>query len=434
MRWRSVAPALLLVVGCGGPPPVTLEGESQHFRLWFDDALPPPAAADVADILAALEANWSDTETALSMPEGKGKIDYHQMTQGHLEEVCGGTGNDLTFTGGCENGLTLYVPGPSAVPFQHELNHAYMFLRSPRVPAPILVEGIAEALGCGGPAHAVDASVSWQSAVASTSSGPEDIYAAGQKLVHHLVVASGWASFLAYYDQAPDTLDAPTFAANFSAFWSKTLDDFWQQIADTPLQNLSSQEVYGICPCSLPPVPLDGADHPDAYVGRYWMLPDLGGDTAALASDAAFEVFDCDAETTRISNLLPGPLLARLGPGRYYASGNPLRGTRAATLADSCGAAAPYDLGSAGEGRIEVATTRTDVNAVSVYLSLSTSVALHIQSSVPLAVCADCSFDSGTCTAQAAGTAIAVQGAFNLRVDLPAGFTLSPAVDVTFGP
>jgi hypothetical protein len=115
-------------------------------------------------------------------------------------------------------------------------------------------------------------------------------------------------------------------------------------------------------------------------------------------------------------------------------SGNPLSGIRGAYLADSCGAGPAYDLGSARAGRIEIATTRSDVKAVSVYLTLTTSAALHIQSSVPLTVCSDCSFDLASCPTQAALTPIQVQGTFNLRVDLPAGFSLSPTVDVTYAP
>ena len=79
--------ASVVAVGCGTSPSGEFVGESAHFRLYVDpELMPVPAAFQGDNGLAALETNWSDTQTMLKMPDGK--IEYHWATQGHVSEWC----------------------------------------------------------------------------------------------------------------------------------------------------------------------------------------------------------------------------------------------------------------------------------------------------------------------------------------------------------
>ena len=81
-RWLVVV--LWVTVSSCGPdvPPSTLRGTSEHFRLFVDDSLVPPAGFSFDDALVALETNWSDTRTILAMPDGQ--IDYYWLTEDHV--------------------------------------------------------------------------------------------------------------------------------------------------------------------------------------------------------------------------------------------------------------------------------------------------------------------------------------------------------------
>ncbi len=144
---------------------------------------------------------------------------------------------------------------------QHELNHGYMALRSAHQPAPVLVEGIAEAIGCddGSAAPApFRLTVDWPAVIATTRR--QDVYGPGRQLVRYLILHRGIEPFLRYYEQAPDTRNPQVFAANFAAFWSTDLDTVWADMQrDQPAWGPSR----GAAPLPLFPRSLDRLGRPD---------------------------------------------------------------------------------------------------------------------------------------------------------------------------
>ena len=214
---------LLLLAGCRPTPPGVLVGESAHFRLYVDPALAPvPADLDGENGLVALETQWADVRTLLEMPEGK--IDYWWLATENIHEACGG---DIPQSG-CTREDTLEVIAPT-LPHAHELNHAYMFLRSHRRVVPFLAEGIAEAIGCTSEnASVVRDDIAWPAVVAALPS--LDVQDEGARFVKHLIRTRGIEAFLRYYEQSPERRDPALFAANFESFWGISLDDAWTAI------------------------------------------------------------------------------------------------------------------------------------------------------------------------------------------------------------
>ena len=137
-----------------------------------------------------------------------------------------------------------------------------MAVRSAHQPAPVLVEGIAEAIGCDDGSSAPASFpliVDWPAVIATTRR--QDVYGPGRQLVRYLILHRGIEPFLRYYEQAPDTRNPQVFAANFAAFWSTDLDTVWADMqGDQPAWGPS--EVLPLCPCSLER--LDRLGRPDA--------------------------------------------------------------------------------------------------------------------------------------------------------------------------
>ena len=211
---------LVALVGCHGTPPGSLVGESQHFRLYVDPDATVPAGFEGNNALAALETEWADVHTMLAMPEGK--ITYYWLSPEHVAAACEqleSTAEACFWPGGLE------VDAPT-LPQPHELNHAYMYLRSRQVPIPFLAEGIAEAIDCLNGISFPPEDVPWEEAVVAHPPSPVP-YSAGGVFVRYLIRTYGSAAFLRYYDQAPEERDPALFAANFQSFWGTTMDDAW---------------------------------------------------------------------------------------------------------------------------------------------------------------------------------------------------------------
>ena len=208
LLWASLAS----YGGGSNVPPTRSGGESQHFRLWLDLDLGLDPSLTGSDELARLETDWSDNATFLRTPEEK--VDYYWLTADHAQAVCHGFPS--CFGGGS---VYTYVPVHG-----HELIHAYTYPRRGHFPLPLVAEGVAEAVGCAASGNpAIAQSVPWRDVAAQTNG--DGVYQQGKQLVRYLIVTHGVDAFLQYYDQAPSDPDPDAFAANFSNFWGRSIDD-----------------------------------------------------------------------------------------------------------------------------------------------------------------------------------------------------------------
>jgi len=419
-------PLLWLVIASCGPdvPPSTLKGTSQHFRLFVDNSLTLPATYSFDDALAALETNWNDSRTLLAMPEGT--IDYYLLDFDNVPGAC------TPEAAGCFIPTAVYT---YSLPDQHELNHAYNFMRKRAPVLPLLAEGVAEAVGCGAPGGAppINKSVPWRE-VAEQSKG-RDIYEQGMQFVRYLILTEGADAFVRYFDQAPVVAGAERFGANFEIFWGRPLDDVWAAMHVLDPTHVAS--TYAVCPCSLAGMPTDGSIVPrDRDHHPYYTLPDPGGATLDLVSQPNFGIglFDCGRSSTAVG--ATGRVLARVGAQHYVTPTDALSASLGPFIADDCASAAVTDLPAYdGDGNFTIVVGRPDTSEVTVYLRLRVGAPGHLQSNTAaLSVCGDCGFAGPDCQEQPRNTSIAIQDTFFLRVRVPAGNTVSPSTGLTFTP
>lgn len=415
-----VAGALALAsIACDGVSARSI-GESAHFHLFLGDGydLHTVLGGSGDDVLAQLESNWTDTGTLLHMPDS-GKIDYYLLLPNQISAKC------TPEAAGCELDRSVYS---THSPDQHELNHAYMELLSSHRPAALLVEGVADAIGCddgGAPPPSFNNVPDWRSIV-NYSSFPE-VYAPGREFTRYLILTSGPEQFLRYYQQAPNTRDPNVFAANFAAFWSTDIDTVWaaMQVAQPPW---GPSEVFPICPCSL--APWTGTSTPTAISGTpshgYWTWPALNGDTAAWAGyRGSIAIKDCQrqqlslpADSSIILSRLDGPLYATVSSGTIE---------RGPYVSDVCTDAAPFALprdliSVTGDTPVSIAVSRTPGSVASVYVALEAPVPLKLASyywtSGTVSVCPGCDFTATGCqTLPSQPGYIPVTGRFYLQWD-----------------
>jgi hypothetical protein len=431
--WTPLRPgAVLLIValvGCHGTPPGSLVGESQHFRLYIDPDAAVPAGLDGDNALAALEAEWADVHRMLQMPEGK--ITYYWLSSDHISAACE---QPETNVEACFWPRGLEVDAPT-LPLAHELNHAYMYLLTQRIPFPFLAEGAAEAIECGA-AYPMPADlVPWEGAVVAY---PPSLvpYAQGGAFVRYLIRTYGSAEFVRYYQQAPEERDPALFAANFQSFWGITIDDAW--IASHEVSpGTPSFESGKICPCSLPPLEPLGAVTNDPARAPYWSFPETSGQTLALSPQAGgrVSVMDCAG----ILPILGGPnVLARIsgGPPRYVLA--PLEtATIGNYLADDCADAAPFSgpIVAMQFGGLTIAITPPPSGSETLYLNLASSFSGTLRAGLTQ-TCDTCAFDQASCQPLAGGAMPEVQGPLFGRATLevnptpPTQDLLSDEIDI----
>lgn len=396
------------LAGCGPELSGEYLGQSTHFRLYVDRELTLMHPAFTAEGgLAALETNWSDTQTLLKMPEAR--IDYHWVTPPHAAEACGAE----SVPAGCKFQGGVVVS--TVLPHQHELNHAYMELRSHRRPVPFLSEGMAEAIGCGnapGTPTVTDEFIPWQALVAATTQDPNsaDLYARAGLLVRHLIRTGGIDRVLAYYQQAPEIRDPAIFVENFSRFWQASLDEVWEAIHTQ--RSIQRGRDSAICPCSLDPLILNGVQPPphDPVRAPYWTIPDLGGMTLALQSTSSspLQVAGCQGNAATVLTA-ERFVLARLDQPSYVMS--PVqRAVSANFISETCEGAAPYQIPTTSGAlvRLQIAHATLSAGTLAVYLRLQVPAASRLTSvSISpgsFSVCDSCAFDSLACQ-EAVGTA-----------------------------
>ena len=430
--WQQVRrSALLLLIagfglGCDGDRyQEHLAGQSAHFRLWADDALSAPVDADAT--LKGLEDNWSSVGAMLSVPSGT--IDYHLATHDDVVSQC----DHLEFVRACTAGTAIYSPDTFD---QHELNHAYMALRSPHRPALFVIEGLAEAVGCydgsEAPPPYPDAD-QWGAVVPSTYAGPADVYASGRRLMRYLIVNFGVSPVLSYYEQAPSGADAQAFADNFSQFWSMTLDQAWGAM-QTPTPGGTSL-VLPVCPCSaIPSLPTDPGEQPVVASSGdlYWSLSDnVGGETVALSTLPEWTVSISDCNRERIDVAQTNLLFARAGSG-FYVSADRVSVMSGAFVSDTCADAVAYDVTNANGFGVALDVSVEQPSTVYLLLNSSSPRTLTSPDSA-IGVCSSCDFSSQPCQPQPIATAVTLSGPTYVSLSLPVGaataygsFTLSP--------
>jgi hypothetical protein len=402
---------LLALVGCHGTPPGSLVGESQHFRLYVDPDATVPAGFEGMNALAALETEWADVHTMLQMPEGK--ITYYWLSQEHAGAACG------TLEGGAQacfwpQGLEVDAP---TLPQPHELTHAYMYLRTQGFPLPLLAEGIAEAIECGGELSFPSGQVSWEEAVVADPPSPVP-YGDGGAFVRHLIRTHGVASFLRYYAQAPAERDPAVFADNFQSFWGITMDAAWT----------SSHQVFErakICPCSLPPLDATGAVANDPARAPYWTLPGTAGQTLALSGVPETVVMDCAGIQEQLLN---EHVLVQLdGSESRYVVAPVTNATLGNYIADTCADAAPFSgtLADVQFGGVTIAIPPPPSGSATVYLNLASSFEGTLQQGLTQ-TCATCAFDQGSCQPLAPSAQPTLQGPLFARATLHTPVVVPP--------
>jgi hypothetical protein len=423
------AAVLLASTGsCGSKVRAHEAGQSTHFRLFIGDDLEEPRPT--GDLLSSLETNWADTKTILEMPEGKPKINYYLLTTDQVNDVCGNPDAE-----GCEVEGTVYA---SLDIDQHELNHAYTWLTAGRLPAPLLVEGVAEAVGCGFPASTNEVfDPDWRKFIDYHSYG--SVYDPGREFVRYLVLTFGGAEFVRYYGQAPETKAPETFADNFAAFWGIDLDSVWAEVGRT----LPQWGAYPICPCSLPPWTATGDPTPieETSNNPYWTWPNVGDDTTAWSGGFG-SVFIADCHREVFNSPASHVTFARLD-GPYYAYASHATVARGSFLADTCEAARPYGLDAnliaiEGQMRIVIATPQPTATHP-VYLSLSApgpGMIVPVTGFGDLSICTSCDFTAPDCQPAAPSVPISVPEVFYVRWDLPTGAVVPamPTRDFTWAP
>jgi hypothetical protein len=406
----------ILSAGCGPSLPGTLVDESAHFRLFVDPDLDPSALAPAQQSLDALETDWADKQTMLKMPEGKQKIDYHLLTSAHVSDVCGfaesGDPNESVDPAGCEVTGTLQIAA-NYLPHQHELVHAYLdLITSGRVSVPLVVEGMAESIGCGTSSSTdLTYDVPWQQAVSEGAEDPaQDVYIEGGLFARYLIRTQGIDAWVRYYRQAPQRRDPALFAENFSAFWNMTVDDVWTAMHVVSADAATTDRT--ICPCSLPTIPVDGQPIP---ASPYWTLGDTAVTAIAVTASNTREivVYDCEGVTPPIAAGGQGtppyvPAVAdanvailQLEDGRPRYIPAPISGASAGQyLADSCGAATPYALPAdfvSGAGKLWIFAGPADRESVTKYLQLQFPTAAQVTPGVGVGICDSCAFEQGSC-------------------------------------
>ncbi len=405
-------------------------GESAHFRLYVSPGVQVPAGFEGESALTALETNWADTATLL--PLTAGKIEYHWVVTSELPSACE-PGAD-----GCEREGPIVVAAD--LPFQHELNHAYMELitGTNATPISILTEGLAEAIGCGqkaGPSGISGTSgallsdpTPWQDLITAfeiSESFATEGLPEGALLVRYLIRTHGADAFVAYYEQAPEVRDPGLFADNFQRFWGMSIDAAWSAMKTVGPGEYTYDSP--LCPCSLPSIPLDQQLAVNPVTTPYWTIPGATGSTVALQGAPNYFVHDFDCLGQRFDLTggdepggLVGTSLVRLGTGvRGYVLA-PL--TSAATgnfVADTCADAELYTLPvGLYTGALDVQVDRSTAASDVVYLQLQPppgATTLSFISSKPIDTCATCAFDTPACPA---GHALAPQGTTYVRLPL----------------
>ena len=385
-RLSVLAVAVAALGACGrSPPSARFVGESTHFRLYVDPDVFVPPELEGENGLVALETAWSDAHTMLRMPDGK--IAYYWLTAEHIPAGCGTPDEQACFWDQNMEIDSATLPNP------HELNHAYMYLRKQRVPIPFLSEGLADAIGCElhNPMNVPDAA--WQPFVASLRS-PE-LYVQGGAFVRHLIRRFGIDEFVRYYEQSTEHRDPALFAANFSTFWGRTVDEIWTEITrpsgqpglhwrhqDLPLLPAADRGRRRRHERSRARAVLDAAAArgtdagADGRGGRAVVVQDCAGVQMPLRNQGVLARFD---DRPRLATFSPRLETATIGP----------------YLSDDCAAAAPYPFGPEfrSSANLSVGVSQP-ASRWTVYLQLTAAFSGGVRSGLN-AICDSCGFDPG---------------------------------------
>ncbi len=403
------------VAGCGPRSmPGVLVGESAHFRLFVDptfDLAPPAPYMQGAAGLAALETDWADKRTMLGMPEGR-KIDYHLLGVDHIASTC-----DRASEAGCEAYGYLEIAAPD-LPYQHELMHAYMELLAPGgLPIPLLVEGAAQSIGCGGNARTdLTYIVPWQQAVTETSvDSAQDVYSEGGLLARYLIRGKGVDAFVRYYRQAPQRRDPALFAENFFNFWNMNIDDVWAAMHVVEAGAATTDE--SICPCSLPALPTGGEPIAnDLDTNPYWTLPNAPGGSVGLTagsrpkgpspsspSDDGTLIFrDCQGTAPLFGGSAAAVIQLPSDGRQRYLQSPVASSTVGDYLSESCEGTVPFQLPAgfldAGQNVLQIIAGQTTAAGITTYLQIQIPSATQVAAYGPAdEICGSCAFDQGAC-------------------------------------
>ncbi len=411
---RLAAPGALLVfvAGCGGggPHPATVL-TSPHFTLYaYGDA---PASEATLDWL---EGDYRDARAFLKFPETH--IGYHLFpTAAASGEACyPGSSDPITACARGPGNPSVYTNLPID---HHELLHAYMF--GIGVPPPILREGIAQGVSCSPAGPSVMPPLpDWRTTATLSATEQPDVYAAGLALFVYLTRTHGIDRFVEYYGSARDTRSADVFRQEFEAFWDISLDTAWQEM-QAPAR--PGGAIFAVCPCTQPPVPLDGAPIdpatidtsalplPDGDRGPYMFVSAVTSGTLRLTKCAhdfppyqMAQVPD-KPDAITLARLLPEPYYIDLGPGASLAA------KRGDFVAPTCDGAVPVTVPPGYRGTADVVIVRAQDDPLESewYARFAPADARRIRvkapalSTIALDVCSSCDANGSGCMPLASG-------------------------------
>ncbi len=406
-RWSILATLLAAVVGCGDGPHPTAVLTSAHFTLYaYGDA---PATDTTLDWL---EADYRDTRAYLGFPENH--VEYHLFpTASESGSACyPGSADPIT---GCARGSTVYT---NLALDHHELLHAYM--AGVGRPPPLFREGVAQGVSCSpAPPSAEPPLPPWRTTVTLPAADQPDVYAAGLAMFVYLVNTYGVDRFVAYYGAAHDTSSPDLFQQEFEAFWGTSLDTVWDEMQ---VPQRPGGAIYALCPCTQPPLPLDGTPvDPAAIDTSVLPLPasERGPYLFAASATSPLRLMKCaqDLPPYHVAgppNRPEGMTVARLLPEPYYIALDPsasLAAQRGNFVAPTCTAAQPVTIPASYLGTAEVLVVRAagDPADSEWYARFaptdtrSVRVKAPVTSTLTLELCTSCDAAASPCVTLASG-------------------------------
>ncbi len=410
LAWTGVA---LLFASCDSANqnlPAVEIGRSAHFLYYARSADRAPAS-----ILDLLEADWTEMSTFFGLDQGL-LVKYYLFDS---RDDFLSNGPCPSFDGACAWGPAVYAERPF---HEHELIHAYF---SPLGPAPpILAEGVASGLSCfeffpDPPVAPSDAS--WQAAAGGVHLDSTDY---GQsRLVRHLIRQHGPQRFVDFYRSTEYTRDPALFALQFDRFWAERIDAVWSEATAS-----SASPTYrdvAMCPCSAPPLPIDGSEFPIRALSGALALPrpftlaaetDVAISLDGLGGTAIRNCWDEDYQRAVLRPDSPAPpsvVFLHLPAGHYFLQARPLGAAPAsasvspgAWLVADCTAGEVFPVDATFAGTVEILG-----NGSASYLHLDVAgprEATVTTNLSELSVCPACDSPASECTTVAAPTSAAI--------------------------
>jgi hypothetical protein len=342
VRYSRLLPALG-ALGCSSSPslPDDVQWISEHF-VYHARADDDSVCAGIED---TLERHFAAMQSYLgfSWPAGRA-IHYYKFR------------NELDFTenqpcpaeaSGCHEAGRIFTAQPL---HEHELIHAY--LDPLGLPPPLLLEGVAQALGCQGYASLAGSAPpdSWRIA------RRQDAYVTGPWLVAHLLRKYGPAPFLQLYQGRWFDATSDELARRFEAVYGASIDEVWNDAASSTVPEVGCIFAWECAaPAALPDAPIDVASRCDR-ADRYRSFTLAENALVDMTAEPQFAYLHACANTppAPLAELpeglaMIGQALLELGSGSYFVQADTAttlsaRAPAGSPLGDDCTQPPPLKL------------------------------------------------------------------------------------------